>query len=219
MKKGILIIPDVHGRDFWKEAIERKDYEKVVFLGDYSDPYDIEGITDDVAIDNFKSIIDYKKNKKAIKYTSKKEQLYSIINNTQKYHKIITDDKYIDLIFISSFGIMTINVLSIDGEIKLLDNNKLYYKEKGGKEGTIVNFLDKINEEVEHIKKVTNTNEIKKYLIVGKGKVSNDNFATGFNVKYISEIYYEIEKIKDNTYSNEDIDRMYELIDSGCNKN
>ena len=60
-----------------------------------------------------KSIIDYKKNKKAIKYTSKKEQLYSIINNTQKYHKIITDDKYIDLIFISSFGIMTINVLSI----------------------------------------------------------------------------------------------------------
>ena len=166
-----------------------------------------------------KSIIDYKKNKKAIKYTSKKEQLYSIINNTQKYHKIITDDKYIDLIFISSFGIMTINVLSIDGEIKLLDNNKLYYKEKGGKEGTIVNFLDKINEEVEHIKKVTNTNEIKKYLIVGKGKVSNDNFATGFNVKYISEIYYEIEKIKYNTYSNEDIDRMYELIDSGCNKN
>ena len=99
------------------------------------------------------------------------------------------------------------------------ENNKLYYKEKGGKEGTIVNFLDKINEEVEHIKKVTNTNEIKKYLIVGKGKVSNDNFATGFNVKYISEIYYEIEKIKDNTYSNEDIDRMYELIDSGCNKN
>ena len=166
-----------------------------------------------------KSIIDYKKNKKAIKYTSKKEQLYSIINNTQKYHKIITDDKYIDLILISSFGIMTINVLSIDGEIKLLDNNKLYYKEKGGKEGTIVNFLDKINEEVEHIKKVTNTNEIKKYLIVGKGKVSNDNFATGFNVKYISEIYYEIEKIKDNTYSKEDIDRMYELIDSGCNKN
>ena len=166
-----------------------------------------------------KSIIDYKKNKKAIKYTSKKEQLYSIINNTQKYHKIITDDKYIDLILISSFGIMTINVLSIDGEIKLLDNNKLYYKEKGGKEGTIVNFLDKINEEVEHIKKVTNTNEIKKYLIVGKGKVSNDNFATGFNVKYISEIYYEIEKIKDNTYSNEDIERMYELIDSGCNKN
>ena len=128
-------------------------------------------------------------------------------------------NKYIDLIFISSFGIMTINVLSIDGEIKLLDNNKLYYKEKGGKEGTIVNFLHKINEEVEHIKKVTNTNEIKKYLIVGKGKVSNDNFATGFNVKYISEIYYEIEKIKDNTYSNEDIDRMYELIDSGCNKN
>ena len=72
-----------------------------------------------------KSIIDYKKNKKAIKYTSKKEQLYSIINNTQKYHKIITDDKYIDLILISSFGIMTINVLSIEW-IKFILERRIY---------------------------------------------------------------------------------------------
>ena len=57
-----LIIPDIHGRIFWKEAIEYYSKEKypnlvIVFLGDYVDPYDFEGITRKDAIDNFKEII------------------------------------------------------------------------------------------------------------------------------------------------------------------
>ena len=36
----ILLIPDIHGRDFWKKA---KDFEgEIVFLGDYLDPYRFE---------------------------------------------------------------------------------------------------------------------------------------------------------------------------------
>lgn len=37
----ILIIPDVHGRVFWKDACAKHldECEKVVFLGDYLDPY------------------------------------------------------------------------------------------------------------------------------------------------------------------------------------
>ena len=57
-----LLIPDIHGRIFWKEAIEYYSKEKypnlvIVFLGDYVDPYDFEGITRKDAIDNFKEII------------------------------------------------------------------------------------------------------------------------------------------------------------------
>ena len=38
MKNEILVIPDVHGRDFWKEPC--REWEgKVIFLGDYHDPY------------------------------------------------------------------------------------------------------------------------------------------------------------------------------------
>ena len=44
MEKKILIIPDVHGRRFWRDAIESDDYDKVIFLGDYLDPYPDEGI-------------------------------------------------------------------------------------------------------------------------------------------------------------------------------
>ena len=37
----ILIIPDVHGRKFWREAINNNigQVDKIVFLGDYLDPY------------------------------------------------------------------------------------------------------------------------------------------------------------------------------------
>ena len=36
----LLIIPDVHGRDFWMEPCSHVDeFDKIVFLGDYHDPY------------------------------------------------------------------------------------------------------------------------------------------------------------------------------------
>ena len=39
----ILIIPDVHGRSFWVEPCSHIDeFDKVIFLGDYHDPYPFE---------------------------------------------------------------------------------------------------------------------------------------------------------------------------------
>lgn len=39
----MIIIPDIHGRTFWKDAVkERKPGEKIIFLGDYLDPYPYE---------------------------------------------------------------------------------------------------------------------------------------------------------------------------------
>ena len=41
---NILIIPDIHGRTFWKECIKCREYDEIIFLGDYLDPYSFEGI-------------------------------------------------------------------------------------------------------------------------------------------------------------------------------
>ncbi len=58
----ILVMPDIHGRKFWKVAInEIANCDKVVFLGDYLDPYDFENIGVDEAIANFREIIDFAK--------------------------------------------------------------------------------------------------------------------------------------------------------------
>ena len=55
---NILVIPDIHGRTFWKEPIAHKDeFDHIVFLGDYFDPYLDESITQQKAIENFKELI------------------------------------------------------------------------------------------------------------------------------------------------------------------
>ena len=62
MKKKIIIIPDVHGRTFWKEPVHKYKNNKdiqIVFLGDYLDGYDkIDGITMEDAIANFEEILE-----------------------------------------------------------------------------------------------------------------------------------------------------------------
>lgn len=65
MKKDIqlLIIPDVHGRDFWKKAVALQPDKPVVFLGDYLDPYDADGISGNQAINTFKEIISLKQSR------------------------------------------------------------------------------------------------------------------------------------------------------------
>lgn len=45
MNTPIIIIPDVHGRDFWRWTVaHRKEEDSVIFLGDYLDPYEDEWI-------------------------------------------------------------------------------------------------------------------------------------------------------------------------------
>ena len=42
--KRLIIIPDVHGRDFWRKAVCENPDGEFVFLGDYLDPYGFEDI-------------------------------------------------------------------------------------------------------------------------------------------------------------------------------
>lgn len=65
MKMKILVVPDVHGRTFWKEAKEKiHEVDACIFLGDYVDPYDYEegainGSDHEALIDNVKEIIQF----------------------------------------------------------------------------------------------------------------------------------------------------------------
>ena len=40
----VLVIPDVHSRKFWRKAIADNigNVDKIIFLGDYLDPYENE---------------------------------------------------------------------------------------------------------------------------------------------------------------------------------
>ena len=70
---NILILPDIHGRRFWYDAVNEFPKDKypnldIIFLGDYVDPYEsLEHITRQDAIDNFKDILEYANNDSRIK--------------------------------------------------------------------------------------------------------------------------------------------------------
>ena len=66
MTKRILVLPDVHGRLFWKEPVQKyiDVVDRVVFLGDYLDPYGDEGGDYDAEsiFENLKEIVELKRN-------------------------------------------------------------------------------------------------------------------------------------------------------------
>lgn len=57
----MIVLPDIHGRTFWKKAVKDRENEEIVFLGDFMDSYEEEFISDEEALENFKEIIEFKK--------------------------------------------------------------------------------------------------------------------------------------------------------------
>ena len=60
MADRLIIIPDVHGRDFWRKAVGDNPDGEFVFLGDYLDPYDFEDIVEDDDFRGLEDIIRFK---------------------------------------------------------------------------------------------------------------------------------------------------------------
>lgn len=54
----LLVIGDVHGKDCWQNIVEKESWDKIIFLGDYFDPY--RKNVDCCA--NFNAILQFKKN-------------------------------------------------------------------------------------------------------------------------------------------------------------
>lgn len=109
-KKRIIVVPDVHGRIFWREPVKKyiDNVDRVVFLGDYLDPYgDEDGLADDI-FENMMEIIKLKQDNmdKVVLLKGNHDQHYaserfeelaggSRINqqNWNKYHLAFTEHK------------------------------------------------------------------------------------------------------------------------------
>lgn len=54
-----LVIGDLHGRKVWRSIVEfEKDFDRVVFIGDYFDSFDVPGLDQ---LENFLDLIEFKK--------------------------------------------------------------------------------------------------------------------------------------------------------------
>jgi len=108
--KRILVVPDVHGRLFWKEPVRKyiNTVDRVVFLGDYLDPYeDEDGLADDIYL-NLMEIIALKEEnmEKVVLLKGNHDQHYASEHfeelaggtrldqqNWNKYHQAFVDYK------------------------------------------------------------------------------------------------------------------------------
>jgi predicted MPP superfamily phosphohydrolase len=53
-----IVIGDIHGLSYWKLIIKQENPDRIIFIGDYFDSFDISGLDQ---INNFNEIINYKK--------------------------------------------------------------------------------------------------------------------------------------------------------------
>jgi len=73
-----IFIGDIHGRSIWKDIVAKENADRVIFIGDYFDSFDIPGIDQ---IHNFKEIIECKK-------TSGKEVILLVGNHDFHYMNV-----------------------------------------------------------------------------------------------------------------------------------
>jgi len=79
-----IILGDIHGRDHWKEVInQEKEFDRVIFLGDYFDSFDIEPIKQ---LENFYDIVQFKKDNM--------NKVILLIGNHDYQYWPGTDEKY-----------------------------------------------------------------------------------------------------------------------------
>ena len=89
----ILVIPDVHGREFWRKA---KDFKgNIVFLGDYLDPYPSEHIDMEKAMTEFLDIMDWAKKNEKVHLLLGNHDWHYIYPDFNSTRKDFMNDEYI----------------------------------------------------------------------------------------------------------------------------
>lgn len=134
----LLVVPDIHGRTFWKDVIqyiETDEYDKIIFLGDYLDPYQHEKISDINAFNNFIEILNLKKsNPEKIILLMGNHDLGYLDNNICECRKMYEFEDEIKSIFLDEKH-------NFDITYKVNSNDKIILFSHAGFSRTFVNIL------------------------------------------------------------------------------
>lgn len=100
-----VVIPDVHGRQFWADAVDKYPDADIVFLGDYLDPYPVEGISPGEALTMLAEIITFAKMHPRCQLLLGNHDLHYLCNfgeacrldyaNSQQIHFLLSDNLWL----------------------------------------------------------------------------------------------------------------------------
>lgn len=153
-KPKILVIPDVHGRIFWKEALAKFPNLDTIFLGDYLDPYPDEMITKYEAVENFNEILNFAKNNENCQLLLGNHDMDYILD-VEGGRKDIINASLIRQLFFMHIGLFNFaTIREIDKKIYLFSHApilKEWIKENNDTDN-IEKFVDKLNLSLMNIK-------------------------------------------------------------------
>lgn len=121
-KPIILIIPDVHGRAFWRKAVESYPDLPTVFLGDYLDPYThYDGILPTEAFVEFKEILKFKsQNKKRVTLLLGNHDIHYLGAKLNSSRKDWMNQEKIENIFVKKLSLFELTKLVRVGDRQYL---------------------------------------------------------------------------------------------------
>jgi hypothetical protein len=102
----IIVISDCHGRDTWKRIVKKETYDKVVFIGDYLDSFNI---TYNEIKTNFNNIIDFK--------TKNTDKVELLIGNHELHYIPQLGEKYSGFLSYAMFDYSMILLPAIQNEL------------------------------------------------------------------------------------------------------
>lgn len=190
----MLIMPDIHGRTFWKDAVKKFPKEqcpdlKIVFLGDYLDPYEsYDNISKEQAYQNFIEILDYAHND---------DRVILLIGNHDWHYFVKCDNCRIDRTRAKDIGNIFKENMNMFSLLEIFDINetKCIFSHAGLTSGWINSIIDMAKYEIENwktteefpikkedpkyiwISEISKLNETKNYEILNEClKNYNDDF-------------------------------------------
>lgn len=150
----MILIPDVHGRSFWKEAVKKRvDNEEIIFLGDYLDnypgefdPYTEKEITNKVALENFKEILDFARNTKGITLLLGNHDVEYLFDSCYPCRMDVFGKKEIKELFIENRDLFKVGVYYGDTVITHAGISPKFLKSIGRENTSFSDFIDYLNE-------------------------------------------------------------------------
>lgn len=139
----IVAIGDIHGRSHWKRIIESETFDKLIFIGDYLDSFDISG---ESQLGNFQEIIEYKK--------ENSDKVILLIGN-HEYH-YISDSNYSG--FQYSYSFLFKDILKSLIKDRLIQMSYIYKDFLFSHAGVTKTWLENnhFNGNIENIKDISN---------------------------------------------------------------
>lgn len=150
----MIIIPDVHGRSFWKEAIKkREDNEEIIFLGDYLDnypgefdPYTEKGITNKVALENFKEILDFARETEGVTLLLGNHDVEYLFDSCYPCRMDVSRKSEIEKLFNKNRDLFKVGIYYDDTIITHAGISPKFLKSIGQENTGFFNFIDYLNE-------------------------------------------------------------------------